>query len=260
MITNSIIYSINVDATVSEFETALQDFISNKNLDVEFNTEIKKSKKGYTIYDLTMHNNEDSYQEVEFLFPVSNDTIHFVNTSFKEMNKSFYSFNVDEATSQNLYIDDYNITNDPFNVFCSCIEQIARNKGGTIIYKSFLEAPTAIVDGKSKIVQPCVVDVYGKVYGQSVKDEEVKVQVEDIQGMNLKDWLKEHKEDSNIVAILSSNKDNTDKYYDIAKYLIVLKNKDELSTDLFKSLFEQAGMIDGFVKDNTLSNIYKLMF
>ena len=260
MITNSIIYNINVDATVNEFETALQVYISDKNLDIEFNTEIMKSKKGYTIYDLKMHNNEDSRQEVEFLFPISNDTIHFVNTSFKEMDKSFYSFNVDAASLQNLYIYDYDTANDPFDVFCSCVEQIAKTKGGTIMYKSFLKQPVAIVDGKSKIVQPCIVDVYGKVYGQSIKDEDIKVAVENTQGMNLKDWLKENKGDSNIVSILSSDKDNTDKYYDIAKYLIVLKNKDELSTDLFRSLFEQAGMIDGFVKDNTLSNIYKLMF
>ena len=258
MITNSCIYGINLSVPLTEFDEGLEKRSEENGM--FYNLEIKHSKKGYKMAHITLKDEDYEQQNAEFLFPVTSDgsNINLIDTSFKEMNNTFYEYQYEEEIMNGTM--GYDIDKDPFAMFCEYIKDIATMKNGTFIYKTLFGEPIAIIEGKQKVVSPCVVDIYGKVYGHTIKDD-VKADVDfgDIEGMNLKEWLRQHKEEEIIKNILMSDKVTLGKYYDIAKYLITLKQKDELPYPLFKSLFQQAGMLDQFENDTTLNSIYKLL-
>ena len=256
MITNSIIYGINLNVPLSEFEQGLDSRCQST--DMHYNINVKRSKKGYSIAEIRINYDSVADQEAVFLFPLSNNntSINFISTSFKEMNKTFYAYTFEDREDDTVYY----YSEDPFSLFCEYIKDLAIDKGGTMIYKTYEGEPIAIIDGKQKIVSPCVVDVYGKVYGPTIKDDIAVSVDEDVDGITLKEWLREHKEEEVIKNILTSDKSNTEKYYAIAKYLMALKQEEKISQELFKSLFEQAGIFDKFENDNTLSVVYKLLF
>lgn len=243
------IADINLTMPLQDFESALQNEVSNYHATMQFNITPMSTRRGKSMYKIVVDNADNSIFTLIAEQDSSNGDMQFHPLIMQSINNSFYqvSYNDPDIVGQD---------EDPAMFFCRAMSNIARNAHGTFAYIDPSGHKNIISNGSVKTVRSVgLVDSDGNVYACSGA-KKLKGDTEDI-GFSINqpigEWLDEHRDVK--VAVASFPLDQKMNY--IGKWLVQARIKEEIESDEFMDIFRQAGIF-GF-SDPSVQHIYKLI-
>lgn len=253
------IYDIDFSCPHDEFMDGLRNHLSNwGNSNMNATSTEVSTRNGRYMYKIEVKCNDDpNTTSMIFEKNANNGDIIFAVTGLKSFNGTFYT--VTQLSDNTKYTD-----NDTFYAFTDYITKTAKNKKGKFVYKTHDNQIICIVNGNSKQAKECIIDNNGNVYGsKEVSNVSLFDGSDTMVSYNTKlpEWNKERRrEDPDFAAILTDKTTTVvEKYNLIGKYLMMLRLKDEITSEEFKDLFIQAGAADDYVNDKTLNTVFKLL-
>lgn len=252
------IYDIDFSCPHDEFMDGLRNHLSNwGNSNMNTTSTEVSTRNGKYMYKIEVTCNDDpNTTTMIFEKNTNNGDIIFATTGLKSFNGTFYTVN--NLSDDIKYSDD-----DTFNAIVNYLDKIAKDKKGKFICKAGSHQIICIVNGNSKQAKECIVDNNGNVYGSKEVSSVSLFDGGDMVSYNTKlpEWNKQRRQEDPDFASILADKTTTvvEKYNLIGKYLVMLRLKNEITSDEFKDLFVQAGVADGYINDKTLNAMYKLL-
>lgn len=251
------IYDIDFSCPHDDFMNGLQSYLYNYgNCDMRAVSTENSTRNGKYMYKIEVTSpNDPNTTTILFEKNSNNGDIIFAPSGFKSFGGTFYK--VDSLSDSVEGTDD-----DTSEALAKYLAETAKLKKGKFVCK-LNKLIYCIVNGNTKQAKECIVDSNGSVYGSK---EVSTVTLADgtsmvCYGTKLPEWNKERRiEDPDFAAILTDKTTTIqEKYTLIGKYVMMLRAKEEITSEEFKDLFVQAGAADGYANDKTLSMIYKLL-
>jgi hypothetical protein len=250
------IYDINFSAPIADFENRFNDYLKHyNNCDMSMSKAEQATRNGKYVYKFTVTSSSDPNETVIiFEKDASTGNVNCVPSGFGSFGGTFYK--------QTNLSDSTDIDDDTLLATINFLQTEAKLLNGLMVAEH-RDSVRCIVNGKDiNNAKHCIV-AGGKVYGaEDVKltDMVTAGSVAVHYNTPLGPWMKERRaEDPQLdIAVSDKSVSMEDKMYFVGKYLVSLRNQEQIEADEFKDLFAQSAALDGFVKDPTLRTIYKL--
>lgn len=252
------IYDIDFSCPHDEFIDGLRNHLNNYgNANMNANSIELSTRNGKYMYKIEVTCSDDpNVTTMVFEKNANNGDIMFAVTGLRSFNGTFYSIS---SLSDSVK----NTSDDTSIAFMDYLESMAKTKKGKLVYKAEKQI-VCIVNGNNKQVKECIIDNNGNVYGsKEVSNVSLFDGSDTMVSYNTKlpEWNKQRRQEDPDFASILTDKTTTviEKYNLIGKYLMMLRLKDEITSDEFKDLFVQAGVADSYVNDKTLNTVFKLL-